>query len=63
MSSVDTSIISILNCIYSRNNLGFGKANNQGTEVTKGARVLFLHSDTLLVNMATKILSDYLKHN
>ncbi len=41
-------------------NIGFGRANNEGIRVAKGRNVLLLNTDTLLVNGAIKILSDYL---
>lgn len=46
--------------IESERNLGFGKANNLGLERAVGRNVLFLNSDTLLINNAIKILSDFL---
>ncbi|MCH5226501.1 MAG: glycosyltransferase family 2 protein [Muribaculaceae bacterium] len=41
-------------------NKGFGKANNEGIKIAKGRNILFLNPDTLLVNNAIKILSDFL---
>lgn len=49
--------------IVSEENLGFGRANNLGIEIAAGRNVFFLNSDTLLVNNAIKILSDYLDQN
>ena len=49
--------------LYLEQNLGFGKANNKAVDIAKGRNVLFLNSDTLLVNNAIKILSDYLDEN
>ena len=46
--------------IYSEENLGFGKANNLGVKYASGRNVFFLNSDTLLMNNAIKLLSDYL---
>ena len=46
--------------IYSGNNLGFGKANNLGVTHATGRYLLFLNSDTVLINNAIKILSDYM---
>ena len=45
---------------YSDVNLGFGKANNKGVDIAKGRNVVFLNPDTILINNALKILSDYL---
>lgn len=41
-------------------NVGFGRANNEGLKVAKGRNIFFLNPDTLLLNNAIKILSDYL---
>lgn len=49
--------------IYNNENLGFGSANNKGIEIAKGRNILFLNSDTLLINNAIKILSDFLDNN
>lgn len=46
--------------IYNNENLGFGRANNVGVKVAHGRNILFLNSDTLLINNAIKILSYYL---
>ena len=44
-------------------NLGFGRANNEGLKVANGRNILFLNPDTILINNAIKILSDYLDSN
>lgn len=41
-------------------NLGFGMANNEGFRVAVGRNLLCLNPDTLLLNNAVKILSDFL---
>lgn len=46
--------------LYGFENLGFGKANNLGLKVASGRNILFLNPDTMLINNAIKILSDYL---
>ena len=46
--------------IYSDENLGFGRANNLGLSTTQGRNILFLNPDTILINNAIKLLSDYL---
>lgn len=46
--------------IYNDENLGFGKANNLALNSAEGRNILFLNSDTLLINNAIKILSDFL---
>ena len=49
--------------IFNDTNLGFGRANNLGLSYAVGRNVLFLNSDTLLINNAIKILSDFLDNN
>lgn len=50
--------------LYNSENLGFGRANNLGLKIAKGRNILFLNSDTLLINNAIKVLSVYLdNHN
>jgi len=46
--------------IESPENLGFGRANNLGFDYAKGRNFFLLNSDTILLNNAVKILSDYL---
>lgn len=41
-------------------NVGFGRANNAGFEIAKGRNLFCLNPDTVLLNNAIKILSDYL---
>ena len=44
-------------------NIGFGVANNEGFKVARGRNIFFLNPDTVLLNNAVEILSDYLdKH-
>ena len=49
--------------IESGENLGFGKANNLGFEVSHGKYVFFLYCDTILQNNAIKLLYDFLISN
>lgn len=49
--------------IVSKENLGFGRANNLGIAIASGRNIFFLNSDTLLINNAIKILSDHLDRN
>jgi len=48
--------------IENEKNLGFGAANNRGRAMAKGEFVLFLNSDTVILNNAVKIFYDYWKH-
>lgn len=50
-------------CLPLNENLGFGKANNAAIPLTKGRNILFLNPDTILINNAIKILSDFLDQN
>lgn len=49
--------------IYSEKNLGFGLANNEGIKVATGRNIFLLNPDTLLLNNAIKILSNFLDEN
>jgi GT2 family glycosyltransferase len=49
--------------IESPENLGFGRANNSGSKYAKGKYLFFLNSDTILLNNAVKILSDFMDNN
>ena len=44
-------------------NLGFGAANNRGLSIAKGKYILYLNSDTILLNNAVKIFFDYFEKN
>lgn len=41
-------------------NIGFGRANNAGFKIARGRNLFCLNPDTILLNNAVKILSDYL---
>lgn len=49
--------------ISNRDNIGFGRANNLGFKISKGKYILFLNSDTILLNNAVKIFFDYMEKN
>jgi GT2 family glycosyltransferase len=49
--------------ICSRDNLGFGKANNLAFKHSQGQYLLFLNTDTILMENTPKILSEYLQQN
>ena len=42
-------------------NIGFGRANNEGIKIAEGKYVLCLNPDTLLLNNAIKILYDFME--
>ncbi|MEI3420786.1 MAG: glycosyltransferase [Butyricimonas faecihominis] len=46
--------------LNSEGNVGFGRANNLGIEKARGRNVFLLNPDTILLNNAIKILSDFL---
>lgn len=50
-------------CISLPENVGFGRANNEGLKVASGRNILFLNPDTVLLNDAVSILSKYLDSN
>ena len=51
-------------CLPLPENIGFGRANNEGVKIAKGRNIFCLNPDTILLNNAVKILSDYLdKHS
>lgn len=41
-------------------NVGFGRANNEAIKIAKGRNVFLLNPDTIILNNAVKILSDFL---
>lgn len=53
----------VVKCIPLQDNIGFGRANNEGVKMAKGRNIFFLNPDTLLINNAIRILSDYLDAN
>ena len=52
-----------INFIQSGANIGFGRANNLGIQKAKGEYIFLLNSDTILINNAIAILSNYLDAN
>lgn len=47
--------------LYNKENLGFSCANNKAYRHSKGEHLLFLNSDTLILDGAIKKMNDYLK--
>jgi len=66
-ASLDDSVLMVRSCfpqvilIESKENLGFGRANNKGAEVSSGKYLFLLNTDTLLINNAIKILFDFME--
>lgn len=56
---------SLLKVIYSKENLGFAKANNLGARQAKGKYLLLLNNDTILIENAPKLMFNWLEahHN
>lgn len=49
--------------VQSKDNLGFGRANNLGVQYSSGDYLFFLNPDTLLINNAIFILFEYLSNH
>lgn len=49
--------------IENKENVGFGKANNQGLQIAKGEYILFLNSDTKIIDVDFGELLAYAKNN
>lgn len=43
-----------------KENIGFGRANNEGFKIATGRNIFYLNPDTILVNNAVKLLSDFI---
>lgn len=52
---------STVKVICSSINLGFGKANNEGLKIAGGKYVLFLNSDTYLIDSSVKTIIDWIE--
>lgn len=46
--------------VYLEENMGYGRANNEGARYARGKKIFLLNPDTILLNNAVKILSDFL---
>jgi len=69
-ASIDGSIEALKNIfgnrikiIESKENLGFGRANNLAIKQTESKYIFLLNTDTLLMNNAIKILFDFMEQN
>ena len=49
--------------IESGGNIGFGRANNIGIKYSEGKYILFLNSDTILLNNAIKMMFDFMEQH
>lgn len=47
--------------VFNEQNLGFGRANNQGIEIAAGKYIMLINSDTYLLNDAIGILYNYME--
>lgn len=50
-----------VNVIANGQNIGFGRANNQGALIANGKYLFFLNTDTILINNAIEILYEFLE--
>jgi GT2 family glycosyltransferase len=50
-----------LTLIENKENLGFGRANNQGAAIARGKYLFLLNTDTLLINNAIKVLFGFME--
>ena len=46
----------LVKCVPLQENIGFGRANNEGLKIATGRNIFYLNPDTLLINNAIKIL-------
>lgn len=49
--------------LKNKSNLGFARANNQAAKISRGEYLLFLNSDTIIVNQALEKMADFLDQN
>lgn len=52
-----------LRYVYNKENLGYSKGNNQGVKLALGEYIIFLNSDTIILNKAINKLFSYYKTN
>ncbi len=52
-----------VNFIASKENLGFGRANNLGFDISRGKYILILNPDTILNEDTLEIMYDYMENN
>lgn len=61
IKKVEEKCFENLSFIHNKENRGFGAANNQGIEVSKGKYILLLNNDTLFIENSIKKVSDYME--
>ena len=61
--SLNTKQYNNIEVLKLNENIGFGRANNEGVKIARGRNLFFLNPDTLLLNNAIKILSNELDNN
>src|SRR5574344_1075300 len=61
---IQRNFSSKVNVLLLPENIGFGKANNEGMKIATGRNILFLNPDTLILGPAIMVLSQFLdSHN
>ncbi len=61
--AVIRTLFPLVKIIQMKENIGFGKANNEGILVSEGRNIFFLNPDTVLLNNAVCFLSDFIDKN
>ena len=59
ISKIPDNPVIHINFVHLAENMGFGRACNEGIKIAKGRNILFLNPDTILLNNAIKILYDF----
>ncbi len=63
ISILEKTYGNVANIVKLQENIGFGRANNEGIKIANGRNIFLLNPDTVLINNAVKILSDFLDKN
>ena len=63
ISMLEKTYGNVVNIVKLQENIGFGRANNEGIKIANGRNIFLLNPDTILINNAVKILSDFLDKN
>ena len=59
LPSLGSGLSGQVRIVENKENLGFGKANNQGVKIARSDYILFLNSDTLILEDAIEILYNF----